>query len=432
MTNSRVPDVSALLSSAARSERLETGRGSVPDGVLVVSTDASGIVTGCSAAVEVLVGRPWQALVGSAFPLDVFDREQLEHRAAAAGVACDHGVLLIDPRRLDRRSGAGPSLGDLDRRRATRQCPPVGGASGGNCLWDVVGADGDPRTVSLTVEIQYDASGQVVGYLARGIDVTEEHRTSTLLAQALSREQEATRRLVELEQLRHDFVSTASHELRTPLTNILGFVELLAHDVDDPDQRHEFLGAIRRNARRIEDLAEGLLVLSAPDANNDRPRVLVDLRDVVEVVRAPLQVLEKSCGPQLELVLPDYRVEVEGDASRLGLAVRHLVDNALKFTPSGGRVVCTVAASPRGATIEVSDTGPGVPSSDLPYLFSPFFRGAAAQENALPGAGLGLSTVAAVVEEHGGRLVISRNEPQGSTFTVCFPPPDSESPSREQ
>ena len=298
-------------------------------------------------------------------------------------MASGHGVLLLDPRRFDRRSGAGPRLGDLDRRRSTREgaCgggAPGGGAAGAGCLWDVVGADGDRRVISLTVEAQYDAFGHAVGYIARGIDVTEENRTSTLLAQALAREQEAARRLVELERLRHDFVSTASHELRTPLTNILGFVELLAHDVDDPGQRQEFLDAIRRNALRIGDLAEGLLVLSAPGTSCDRPHGPVDVRDVVEAVRAPLQVLSQSYGAQLELVCPDHRVEAEGDASRLGLVVRHLVENALKFTPAGGRVVCTVAASPRVVTIEVSDTGPGVSSSELPYLFSPFFRGEAA------------------------------------------------------
>ena len=423
MTNSRVSDVSTLPRSAMRWEHPNTGSGSVPDGVLVVSTDANGIVTWCSAAVEGLVGRPRQALVGSPFPLDVFDREQLERRAAAAGVACGHGVLLLDPRRFDRRSGVTPSLGDLDRRRSPRRGATGEGAAGNGCRWDVVGADGDRRVVSLTVAPEYDASGHAVGYVACGIDMTEEHRTSTLLAQALAREQEATRRLLELEQLRTDFVSTASHELRTPLTNILGFVELLAHDVDDPGQKQDFLSAIRRNARRIEDLAEGLLVLSAPGTKCDRPHVPVDVRDVVEAVRAPLQVLSDSYGVQLELVCPEHRVEAEGDSSRLGLVVRHLVDNALKFTPGGGRVVCTVAASPRGVTIEVSDTGPGVPPSELPYLFSPFFRGEAAQKNAVPGAGLGLSMVAAVVEEHGGRLLVSQNEPQGSTFTVCLPPP---------
>ena len=428
MTNSHVSDVSALPGSATRSERPATGRGSVPDGVLVVSTDASGIVTWCSAAVEVLVGRSWQTLMGSTFPLDVFDREQLERRAAAAGVASGHGVLLLDPRRFDRRSGAGPRLGDLDRRRSTREVACGGGAPGGGCLWDVVGADGDRRVISLTVETQDDAFGHVVGYVARGIDVTEENRTSTLLAQALAREQEAARRLVELERLRHDFVSTASHELRTPLTNILGFVELLAHDVDDPGQRQEFLDAIKRNAHRIGDLAEGLLVLSGPGTSCDRPQRLVDVRDVVEAVRAPLQVLSEGYGATLEFVLPDRRVEAEADASRLGLVVRHLVENALKFTPAGGRVVCTVAASPRTVSIEVSDTGPGVSSSERPYLFSPFFRGEAAEKNAVPGAGLGLSMVAAVVEEHGGRILVSQNQSQGSTFTVCLPHPNPVSP----
>lgn len=427
MINTRVADSGSVPFSGMRLVPSHGGVEPVPTGVLAVSTDPHGVVTWCNPAVGALVGKPCAALIGHPFPLGIFDRDQLEGRAAAAGVPFGPEVFLLDPSRFGRRRGAGPRLGDLDRRRSSRGGRPdhsSSGDGGQNCRWNVVGADGARRVVSLTVRSFSDKSGGLLGYFAHGVDVTEEQQTSRLLAQALLSEQEATRRLAELDQLRSDFVVTASHELRTPLTNILGFVELLEDQIDDPERRPQFMSAIRRNVVRLQDLAEDLLILSTANAHRVGPLVRLDLRDVVGAVRARLRGIGEAQGVVPEFVCPEHPVEVLGDASRLELVVLHLVENALKFTPPGGGVACRVAMSAGEATIEVSDTGSGVPGSELPHLLSPFFRGAAAREEAVPGSGLGLSIVAAVVKEHHGRLIVSGSEPHGSLFTVCLPHPN--------
>lgn len=394
--------------------------------VLSVSTDAHGIITSCSTGVGDLLGRPRSALLGHPVPMDVFDREQLAQRAAAAGVPSGPGLFLVDPRRFDRRRDPGPELVELDRRRAgpadapcTSTCDADEGP-GTICSWNVTTTDGGLRVISLTVQAILGDEG-IVGYVARGVDVTEEHRTSRMLAQALLREQEVARRHAELDRLRNDFVSNASHELRTPLTNIRGFVELLEDGIEDPERRSRYISTIRRNVVRLQGLAESLAVLSSVGADRESSRAPLDLRDVVEAVRAIVHSDDSSVGVLTELVCPGRPVTVLGDASRLELAVLHLVENALKFTAAGGLVSCRVETSDDEARIVVTDTGPGVPSSDVPYLFSPFFRGAAAQRDAVPGSGLGLSIVAAVVEEHGGRLLVSDNHPQGMVFTLRLP-----------
>ncbi len=355
----------------------------MPAGLLAVSTDSRGFVTWCNAAVESLVGRSSAELQGRPFPMETFDPEP------GADAATD-------------------------------------GAEGGGTVatsgsWDVRAADGSRRIVSVNVQPLVADSGQVHGYFAQGLDVTEERRASELLAQALLREQRAARRLAELERMRDDFVTTAGHELRTPLTSILGYLELLEHGIDDQDQRTRFADAIRRNVARLQHLAESLVTLSDTTADRTPATVPVDLRHVVEVVRAGLPGDRGADAVLLEVVCPVRPVLVLGDAPRLELLLRQLVDNAVTFTPAGGRVVCRVSESAGTATIEVSDTGPGVPHAELPHLFTPFFRGSASQELTVAGPGLGLGIAATVAEEHAGRILVSDNVPHGSVFTLQLP-----------
>ncbi|WP_114423058.1 PAS domain-containing sensor histidine kinase [Nocardioides houyundeii] len=405
-----------------------------PASVLAVSTDAQGLVTWCNAAVEALVGRPTSALEGRSFPREILDRDQLEQRSAAAGVPCGPELFLVDPARFERRRGPELRLGALDRRRPGRSdgteqaSDGEGDASqrpgGTSCEWNMTGVDGVPRVMAVDVQPMLGTAGEVRGYWAQGVDVTEERRTSSLLAQALHSEQEAARRQAELDRLRNDFVTTASHELRTPLTSILGYVELLETGIDDAERRGRFATAIRRNVARLQQLAESLVTLSDSSSVHPHSADPLDLRDVVAAVRATTLDLDAGQGQPTvvpEFSWPEQPTLVRGEASQLELLVHQLVDNAVKFTPPGGRVCCRVAQSEEEATIEVSDTGPGVPQSEVPHLFTPFFRGAAVHEAAVPGPGLGLSIVAAVVTEHGGRILVSENDPQGAVFTVRLP-----------
>jgi two-component system, OmpR family, phosphate regulon sensor histidine kinase PhoR len=115
---------------------------------------------------------------------------------------------------------------------------------------------------------------------------------------------------------------------------------------------------------------------------------------------------------------------IVGDASRLGQVLDNLISNALKFTPSGGRVDVSVAAAADGVVLEVRDTGAGIPAAEQERLFERFYRTAGAQAGAVPGTGLGLSIVRAIVEAHHGRVALESAEGKGSAFRVWLPEGD--------
>jgi signal transduction histidine kinase len=112
---------------------------------------------------------------------------------------------------------------------------------------------------------------------------------------------------------------------------------------------------------------------------------------------------------------------VRGDGAQLEHALRKLVDNAIKFTPAGGRFELRLATEGRNAVVTVADTGMGIPAEDLPGLFTPFHRGANAMDQAVQGPGLGLAIVRSIVTEHGGTVTATSELGQGSTFTVILP-----------
>lgn len=234
--------------------------------------------------------------------------------------------------------------------------------------------------------------------------------------------EEQVRRLEELDRQKDDFVSTVSHELRTPLASIIGYTEVL-EDGDagelSPAQLR-VVSVIRRNADRLRGLIEDLLVLSRIEARGleiEHDRVM--LREVVGPALESLGPAASRAGLSLrDEVAP---VEVEGDALQLERAVTNLVSNAIKFTPEGGEVAVRVTADRTRATIEVSDTGFGIPAAEQEHLGTRFFRSSTAQHRSIPGTGLGLSIVRAIAESHGGDLTFDSTEGEGTTFRLTVP-----------
>ena len=162
------------------------------DRVLAVTTDIRGTVTWCSPAFERLLGHPSAALLGREVPAWLFDADEVGRRSSAAGVPFGPALFLVDPRNFGRRN-VRVDLGHDDRRRGgTPVTPPAA------CDWTLVGRDGRRTVVSVSVRPLHDHRGRGVGYLAVGVDVTEERRTRRLLAEALKREQSASRRLEDL------------------------------------------------------------------------------------------------------------------------------------------------------------------------------------------------------------------------------------------
>ena len=227
-----------------------------------------------------------------------------------------------------------------------------------------------------------------------------------------------------LDQVRRDFVANASHELRTPLTSIKGFVEALEDGaVADPPTAQRFLGKIRTHADRMASLVGDLLELSRLESGERPPRwePLVPAALVDEVVASFAEAARRkdtalvahgSGGP-----------EVVSDPERLRGILENLVENAIKYTPPGGRVEVSARAGPDGgALFTVADNGPGIAAEHLPRIFERFYRVDKARSRDLGGTGLGLSIVKHLAE--GMRAAVSvESEPGGGTrFTVAVPP----------
>jgi two-component system phosphate regulon sensor histidine kinase PhoR len=231
-----------------------------------------------------------------------------------------------------------------------------------------------------------------------------------------------------LERIRSEFVANVSHELRTPLTSLAGFVETLEDGAaDDPATRHRFLSIISTETARLGRLVEDLLDLSRLESGHLELRAApVDLRGVVERTLAFYQPTAEAKQVALRSDLPADLPPVPGDDDLLEQVVRNLVDNAVKYTPQGGRV--SVSAEPvdyqdgrREVVLRVSDTGPGIPPEHLHRLFERFYRVDRARSRALGGTGLGLAIVKHVVERHGGRVWVDSDPGRGATFSVALP-----------
>ncbi|HEY4630268.1 MAG TPA: HAMP domain-containing sensor histidine kinase, partial [Blastococcus sp.] len=242
------------------------------------------------------------------------------------------------------------------------------------------------------------------------------------------------------ERMKDQFVSLISHELRTPLTSILGYLELVLEDEEQPltDEQRRYLATVERNANRLLRLVGDLLFTAQVDAGRFslEPRD-VDLAGVLRSAEETARVTAAAAGVQVVVDVPEDGPVVPGDAVRLGQACDNLVSNAVKFTPSGGRVTLSLRAvwvtadgevstdqrpgSVPVARLSVSDTGMGIPAGEQGKLFTRFFRSSTAQRNAVPGVGLGLAITKAIAIAHGGALDLVSAEGEGATFTMTLP-----------
>lgn len=232
--------------------------------------------------------------------------------------------------------------------------------------------------------------------------------------------QGALERLSELSQMKANFVANISHELRTPLTHIKGYLELLVTEslgsVTD-EQRHA-LQVSQKSSNRLENMIEDLIMFSlASRGEMSMKQEAVDIRRLAAfAVKAASQRAEER-GVSVHLVADDGIPVVQADPEKIGWVLNQLLDNGVKFTPSGGQVV--VNLKEEGAnlvTISVADTGIGIPANRLKEIFEPFHQLDGSSTRRAGGTGLGLSLVRQIVEAHGSMLDVQSVEGKGSTF----------------
>jgi len=232
-----------------------------------------------------------------------------------------------------------------------------------------------------------------------------------------------------LETMRSDFVANVSHELRTPLTAIRGYVEtLLHHPPEDPRDANYFLAIIERHSERLGRLTEDLLTLCDLESGNVQlTRQPVDAAQLIQRVLEVFWAQADTKKIKLKQVVEPGLLPILGDLDRLQQLFINLVDNAVKYTPSGGQVILAAStvlnlpeSEPR-IEISVSDTGPGIPEKDLPRLTERFYRVDKARSRDLGGTGLGLAIVKHIVQAHKGNLKIESALQKGTTVRVLLP-----------
>jgi two-component system phosphate regulon sensor histidine kinase PhoR len=231
-----------------------------------------------------------------------------------------------------------------------------------------------------------------------------------------------------VEEMRADFVANASHELRTPLAALSGFIDTLQGPAkEDAKARERFLGIMHTQATRMARLIDDLLSLSRVELSaHVRPDTLVDIVPIIRQVADGLELLARERQVSIDTDLPDAPVVIAGDREELLRVFENLIENALKYGASGGKVVVSLISAVSGEGVPefraiVRDFGPGIAPEHLPRLTERFYRVDVGDSRAQGGTGLGLSLVKHIVNRHRGRLLIESVLKKGATFTACFP-----------
>ncbi len=232
-------------------------------------------------------------------------------------------------------------------------------------------------------------------------------------------------RLVELENVRKDFVANVSHELRTPITSIKGFVETLADGaLGDPERAARYLAIIAKQADRLEHIVEDLLALARLERQDELPLKTERVALSLLLENARLVCAHEAAEKRIEIDIVCPRdIEVDVSPTLIEQAFVNLVDNAIKYSPADTVVRLEAEARDDAAVIRVADRGCGIPAKDLPRIFERFYRVDKARSREAGGTGLGLSIVKHVVGLHGGSVSAESREGSGSTFTVTLPRP---------
>lgn len=227
-------------------------------------------------------------------------------------------------------------------------------------------------------------------------------------------------RLHEAFETERQFTANAAHEIRTPLASLKTHAQVALRSLNE-SQREERLVQIIRGVDRVTHLVEQLLTLARLDYESQEQKFThLDLVSLAREVLAEIAPMALEKGIDLSLA-ESSRGEVMGNPAGLSILLRNLVDNAIRYTPSGGAVEVDVISDKDGISLRVTDNGPGIPPDELPHVFERFYRGTV---NESLGCGLGLSIVRRIVELHNARITLDRPlSGHGLQVLVVFPPP---------
>ena len=228
--------------------------------------------------------------------------------------------------------------------------------------------------------------------------------------------------LAAAEKEQQQFIADVSHELRTPLTILRGSLEVALEEERPAEEYREAIGNALLEVRHLTRLSQNLLFLTRGESGRVTLSFAnLDLVKFAGDVVKDISLASAERGLELTLETAKKPIYVFADSGRLQQVMHNLLENAMRYTEAGGRVVVRVEAAPGEALLSVSDTGVGIPEADLPYVFERFFRSKGSRATNPGGSGLGLSIVRWIVEAHKGKVTVESQLGKGSTFTVRLP-----------
>ncbi|MBD2847749.1 response regulator [Paenibacillus sp. IB182496] len=224
----------------------------------------------------------------------------------------------------------------------------------------------------------------------------------------------------EVDRMKSEFVSTVSHELRTPLASVLGFAELLLHRELKPERQRKYISTIYQEANRLTGLINDFLDLQRMESGRqayDMRAVSLStiLQETTELIRA------RSAAHQFVLDDQSESALVLADRERLRQVLTNLLDNAVKYSPAGGRIEIVSRAAGQWLSVQIRDEGLGIPQEELPRLFTKFHRVDNSDRREIGGTGLGLAIVKEILDRHRGEIGVESEQGRGSVFTFRLP-----------
>ena len=245
----------------------------------------------------------------------------------------------------------------------------------------------------------------------------------------ISSQQQVVKQLQQLDKAKTDFLATVNHELRTPLTSIMAYLDMIQESTEQPGSAeiHQMLDIVVRNTERLRTLIEDMLSVSRNGLDDTLMHLTpVRLGQTLDLVASALRPLAKLQNVTIALDPVPEDPEILADEIQLQQVFTNLVSNAIKFTPSGGRIEVgseshAAADGSRWATVRVADNGIGISSDEIDHVFTRFYRASNAMSGAIPGTGLGLAITKDIVARHGGTIDVASTLGAGTTVTVSLP-----------
>jgi two-component system phosphate regulon sensor histidine kinase PhoR len=224
-----------------------------------------------------------------------------------------------------------------------------------------------------------------------------------------------------LDALKRDFITAFSHDLKTPLQRVRSLLTVIPMFSELTAKQKELLQTCTEQLDGLSALIGGIVELAQVEGARDLHLAPCQLAVLLSQVAEEHRALAKGKHVRVHLEIGAQPPLLLADEDLVRLALRHLLDNAIRFTPSGGQVVLGLSADDEQVTVYVRDTGMGIPPDEQPRVFERFYRGREAIAAGIPGNGLGLAVVRAVAEAHGGRAWVESVPGEGSTFYVALP-----------